>query len=211
MGELPWTRNRTIPPREEAIRALVRGVEEMPSTADHSRLARPGDEDILLELFEQPEVNRWIYSLPRPLTRESVGAYIEKSLAAQQAGEGLLSLNFDEAGKLAGYSEAQIWPEWAAGELAGAMRPDLQSAGQGAKGMAKTFTWMFDALDLDLICNTTALDNVRIQKLFEKTGFDYKGDIESVRPDGTTRASQVWEISREAWMAGQGRDQGSIR
>ena len=204
MGEIPWTRNRTNPAREEAIRALVRGVDAMPSTAHHSRLAQVGDETLLLELFEHPEVNRWIYSIPRPLTLESVRAFIEMNLAAKEQGEGILSLNFDETGNLSGYSEVQVWPEWATGELAGAMRPDLQNSGQGGVGMAKTFTWMFDALDLDLLCNTTALDNVRIQRLFEKTGFDYRGDIESTRPDGSTRASQVWEISREAWMARQG-------
>lgn len=201
MDELPFTRNRTSAEREAAIRDAVRSAAQLPSTAHHSRMARPEDASSLLALFEHPDVHNWIYSLPKPLTLASVEAFIAENLAAQERGEGLLSLNFDERGEVAGYSEMQVWPEWAAGELAGAMRPDLQSKGQGGAGMARTFTWMFEALDLDLICNTTALDNVRIQKLFQKTGFTYRGDIESVRPDGSTRASQVWEISRETWLA----------
>ncbi|MEQ9315896.1 MAG: GNAT family N-acetyltransferase [Henriciella sp.] len=203
MGELPFTRNRTSAEREAAIRETVRSTTQLPSTAHHSRMARRGDGSALLALFQHPDVNRWIYSLPKPLTLSSVEAFIDENLVAQARGEGLLSLNFDESGEVAGYSEMQVWPEWAAGELAGAMRPDLQSKGQGGAGMARTFTWMFEALDLDLICNTTALDNVRIHKLFQKTGFEYKGDIESVRPDGSKRASQVWEVSRDRWMAGQ--------
>ena len=201
MGALPWTRNEAGPLREDAIRSAVRGAAALPSTAATSRLAAPDDAAKLKELFAFPEVNRWIYSLPRPLTEASVLAYIEEIDAARLRGEGLLSLNFDEAGQLSGFSELRVWPQWAAGELAGGMRPDLQSRGQGGAGMATTFTWMFEALDLDLICNTTAPDNVRIQKLFERTGFVYRGDMESRRPDGSTRASQVWEVMREDWMA----------
>ena len=200
MSALPFTKRRTSPDREAAIRAHVRAVTALPSTAATSRLATPADAALLLELFAFPEVNRWIYSLPRPLSEEGVRAYIEEKIAARARGEGILSLNFDEGGALSGFSEVHVWPEWAAGELAGAMRPDLQNRGQGAAGMIATFTWMFEALDLDLLCNTTATDNVRIQKLFEKTGFAYRGDIESARPDGTTRLSQVWEVTRADWM-----------
>lgn len=201
MTRLPFTRDRVSPDREAAIRERLRSVTALPSTAATSKLASVGDAPQLLELFAFPEVNRWIYSLPRPLTGSGVEAYIEEKLAAKARGEGILSLNFDETGTLSGFSEVHVWPEWAAGELAGAMRPDLQNKGQGAAGMMGTFTWMFEALDLDLICNTTATDNVRIQKLFEKTGFTYRGDIESHRPDGSSRASQVWEVSRDDWIS----------
>lgn len=200
MSALPFTKRRTPPDREAAIRARVRAVTALPSTAASSRLATPADAGQLLALFAFPEVNRWIYSLPRPLSEDGVRAYIEEKIAARARGEGLLSLNFDEAGTLSGFSEVHVWPEWAAGELAGGMRPDLQSKGQGGAGMIATFTWMFEALDLDLLCNTTATDNIRIQKLFKKTGFSYRGDIESARPDGTTRLSQVWEVTRADWM-----------
>ena len=199
MSDLPFTRNRTSAEREADIRSRVRNTKALPSTAAASRLARPGDAPHLLELFAFPEVNRWIYSLPRPLNEEGVRTYIEEKAAAKDRGEAILSLNFDETGTLSGFSEVHVWPEWAAGEVAGGMRPDLQNKGQGGAGMIGTFTWMFDALGLDLLCNTTATDNVRIQKLFEKTGFAYRGDIQSRRPDGSSRLSQVWEITREDW------------
>ena len=203
MGQFPWTRIEVGAAREADIRAAVRGTRELPSTAASSRLATSEDAAALTELFAFPEVNRWIYSLPRPLTEEAVAKYITSMKAARERGEGLLSLNFDEVGVLSGYSELCVWPQWGAGELAGAMRPDLQSKGQGGAGMITTFTWMFKTLGLDLICNTTASDNVRIQKLFQRTGFVHRGDIESQRPDGTIRQSQVWEIMRDDWLAGQ--------
>ncbi|WP_084398859.1 GNAT family N-acetyltransferase [Henriciella aquimarina] len=201
MSQIPFTRRRTEAEREAAIRAAVRNVETLPSTAHHARLAEPGDERDFLTFLQYPEVRDWIYSLPRPLTLETVRGLIVREMAARERGEGLLWLNFDAEGRVSGYSELRVWPQWAAGELAGAMRPDLQNKGQGAAGMMRTFTWMFEALDLDLICNTTALDNVRIQALFRKTGFVHKGDIESERPDGTRRASQVWEVTRDTWFA----------
>ena len=205
MAELPLTRNRTSPEREAAIRDAVRQADRVPSSGASSRLATIEDARDLFELLDHPGVRDWIYSLPRPLTLEGVRAYIETCVSRRERGEVLLSLNFDEEGRVSGFSEVHIWPEWAAGEVAGAMRPDLQNRGQGGSGMAAMFTWMFETFDLDLISNTTALDNVRIQSLFRKTGCEYKGDIESRRPDGTIRASQVWEVTRETWFERLGR------
>lgn len=201
MADIPFTRNRTSPEQEEAIRAAVRAVEALPSSGAYSRLAEPGDAEDFRAFLDDPHVAGWIYSLPRPLTVESVENYIRERRAARERGEGLLFLSCDEDGGISGYSDIQVWPQWAAGEIAGAIRPDRQNRGQGGAGMIASLTWMFEALHLDLICNTTARDNVRIQSLFEKTGFAYKGDTESLRPDGTTRVSQVWEVTRDAWLS----------
>ena len=200
MDGLPFTRNRTSPPREEAIRSLVRSARTLPSSGASNRVAGLEDAPALFEFLEHPDVNQWIYSLPRPLTFKSVEEFILSCEAGKARGEAHLSLNFDEAGRLSGYTELHVWPKWAAGEVAGAMRPDLQNKGQGGAGMAALFSWMFDELDLDLICNTTALNNVRIQALFQKTGFTHVGNVESPRPDGSFRPSQVWEITRDAWF-----------
>lgn len=140
-----------------------------------------------------------IYSLPRPLTLTATSEFISKYVEAQQRGEGLLLLTWDEHGQVASYSSLEIWPHWAAGELTGALHPDRQSQGAGGSGATSTFGWMFDVLKLDLICATAALDNQRTAKMLDRIGFERKGDIMCVRPDGTERPSRVWEIARDDW------------
>ena len=201
MGDIPYTRNRTSPEREEAIRESIRRADHIPGSSASGRLATLDDAPEFLTLFEHPAINKWIYSIPRPLTLESVRAFIQDALDMQARGEVLLALNRGEHGEVTGYSEVRVWPEWAAGEVAGAISPDRQNKGQGAAGMVTMFTWMFETFDLDLICNTTALDNVRMQSLFRRMEFDHQCNMENLRPDGTVRESQVWEIPRERWFS----------
>ena len=201
MAGIPITRNEVSPARAEGIRQRVRQVAVLPTGERPSRLAQPGDAAELLAFLSDPSVHAPIYSLPNPLTPESVAAFIEDHLEQRERGEGLLFVRPDETGAIMGYSDFQIWPQWAAGELGGALRADRQSQGAGAAGAKASFQWMFDALDLDLICETAALDNVRTARLLDHLGFTRMGQVESVRPDGTTRASLVWELSRAGGLA----------
>lgn len=198
---IPLTRRPAGEARAAEIRAAVRTAEAMPSSGASSRLARPEDAAALHAFFSDPAVHAPIYSLPRPLTEATVRAFIEEHLVLRERGEGLLFISLDEAGAIAGYSDVQIWPDWAAGELAGGLRPDRQSAGRGAAGAMASFDWMFDTLGLELICETAALDNVRTARLLDAMGFERKGEVESTRPDGTVRRSLVWELDRETWRA----------
>lgn len=201
-GDIPLTRTTVAPDKAESIRAAVRAAVAMPAGGDTvSRLARPDDAGALAAFLSDPAVSAPIYSLPRPLTQEAVGAFIADHLAQRERGEGLLFVRLDRTGDVVGYSDVQVWPHWAAGELAGALRPDRQGQGQGAKGAAATFAWMFDALGLDLLCMTAAPDNVRTARLLDGLGFRRSGEIDSTRPDGTTRRSLAWEISRSDWQA----------
>jgi hypothetical protein len=63
---------------------------------------------------------------------------------------------------------------------------------------------MFEALGLDLLCETAALDNVPTQRMLDGLGFRRMGETLSTRPDGTTRASLVWEMTRAEWAARHG-------
>lgn len=200
MAGIPLTRTQISPEREAEIRANVKSMTGLPGVEDGSRLAQPQDAPAMLRFLSDPAVFAPIYSLPRPLTEETLKAWIEDHLRERDEGTGLLFIREDEDGELTGYSDFQIWPQWAAGELGGALRADRQSKGQGAAGAKNSFTWMFTALGLDLICSTASLDNIRTAKLLDHLGFRRKGEIESTRPDGTTRASLVWEVSREDWL-----------
>ena len=196
MAGIPITRRVVPADRAEGIRKRVRGTTGLPTGDVPSRLAMPEDAAALFAFLSDPAVHAPIYSLPQPLTEDSVARFIADHLAERQRGEGLLFVRPDEAGAFMGYSDIQVWPQWAAGELGGALRADRQSQGAGAAGAKASFQWMFDALDLDLICETAALDNVRTARLLDHLGFTRMGQVESVRPDGTKRASLVWELAR---------------
>ncbi|MAN45515.1 MAG: hypothetical protein CMF04_04830 [Hyphomonas sp.] len=197
--DIPITRNRVASERAESIRQRIRKVDCMGEGPNASRLAMPEDAAGLLALLSDPAVHAPIYSLPRPLTLEAVQGFIDGHLEERERGEGLLLVR-EQNGQIMGYSDFQIWPDWAAGELGGALHPSQHSKGQGTRGAAQSFGWMFDALDLDLLCMTASLENTPTQRLLDGLGFARMGCVISTRPDGTTRESLVWEMTREAWQ-----------
>lgn len=199
-GQLPLTRNAVSPGTAEAIRAAVCAATQMGG----SRLARLEDALGLFALLSDPLVHAPIYTLPRPLTEASVAAFIAMHLEERAAGEGLLFVREGEDGQVMGYSDVQVWPDWGAGELGGALHPSLHGKGAGGRGAAASFAWMFEALGLDLLCETAALDNVATQRMLDGLGFRRMGQTLSTRPDGTTRASLVWEMTRAEWAAQHG-------
>ena len=199
-AELPLTRIPASPETADAIRASVRHT----SRLGDSRLARVEDAASLYALFSDPAVHTPIYTLPRPLTEASVAAFIETHVAEREAGIGLLFVREGENGQIMGYSDVQVWPEFAAGELGGALHPSLHGKGAGGRGAAASFAWMFAELGLDLLCETAALDNLATQHLLDGLGFHRMGEIVSTRPDGSTRASLVWEITRAEWAERHG-------
>lgn len=199
MGELPITRNRTSAARQSAIRRAVRAAQGIGFDRSPSRIAQPSDADALFRFLADPGIHAPIYNLPRPLTPESVGAFIARKQQQQSDGVGRLLLRFDTHGEVLGYSEFDVWPEWGAGDLGGALRRDQQGARVGVNGAKQTFDWMFDVLRLDLVVATGALDNIRTARLLDDLGLARKGEITSTREDGSTRQSIVWEVTKEMW------------
>lgn len=199
VASIPLTRNVISEAEEASIRANMQRATGIPG--GHSRKATPEDANALFALLSDPKVYAPIYSLPRPLTREAVRAFIDQHLAEQAAGKGGLFVRIDGTGEIVGYSDVQLWPQWGAGELGGALHPKMHSKGAGTKGAAVNFNWMFEGLGLHLICATAALDNIPSQRLIDHLGFTRMGEITSTRPDGTTRQSLVWEMTREDWRA----------
>lgn len=201
MSELPLTRDQISHSRQEEIRAAVRQATGIAFSEAPSRLATEADASALYEFLSDPAIHAPIYNLPTPLSEASVRSFILRKLEQREQGTGLLFLRFDEHGAVIGYSEFDIWPQWGAGDLGGALRRDQQGQRAGVRGAAQTFSWMFDTLHLERIVATAALDNVRTARLLDGLGFERKGEIISRRPDGGTRPSRVWEISHESWQA----------
>lgn len=199
MSSIPITRTPVPQNQAAAIKAAVASATSIATENASSRLAQVDDAAILHEFLGDPQIHAPIYTLPRPLTVDSVRAFIADHRQQREQGTGLLFLNFDEQGRIGGYSDICVWPEWAAGELGGAIHPDRQGQRRGVDGARQSFAWMFDTLGLDLICETAAPDNHRTAHLLEGLGFHRMGEITSNRADGTTRPSLVWEITRAQW------------
>lgn len=182
----------------EAIRERVREA-DLSGLGGRRELAQMRHVPGLVELLSDERVSGPIYDLPKPITTESVTRWVAERQAEHLAGDGLLIVTLDEAGKVSGYSHVAVWPERSSAELAGAIRADLQGRGQGGSGMQQSFAWIFETLGVRLMCLTAALDNVRSQKGIDAAGFRRMGEREVVRPDGTTRNSVYWELTREEW------------
>lgn len=200
MSSIPITRTPVPQNQAAAIKAAVASATSIATENDSSRLAQVDDAAILHEFLSDPQIHAPIYTLPRPLTVASVRAFIADHEVQREQGRGLLFLNFDQQGRIGGYSDICVWPEWAAGELGGAIHPDRQGQRRGVEGARQSFAWMFETLGLDLICETAAPDNHRTAHLLDGLGFHRMGEITSKRADGTTRPSLVWEITRAQWQ-----------
>lgn len=197
--KIPFTRNRVSADRAHSLRSAVRMARSLPTENDFSRIAVLEDASIFHAFLSDPKISAPIYSLPRPLTVDAVEQFIARHITEQRKGEGLLFLNFNSDGQIGGYQDICFWPEWAAGELGGAVHPDRQGKRRGIEGAKLAFDWMFDVLGLDLICETAALDNHRTAHLLDGLGFNRMGETLNYRNDGTSRSSLVWEISKDEW------------
>jgi RimJ/RimL family protein N-acetyltransferase len=198
MSAPPKTLITASEPEAEALRHAVRTVDvgTLGPRRERAELKHvPG----LVALLSDPRVSGPIYDLPRPITEDAITRWVTENQAQALAGEALLIVTLDEAGEVAGYSRITVWPEHLSAELAGAVRADLQNRGTGASGMAHTFGWIFETLGVQLMCLTSALDNVRAQKGIDAAGFVRMGERDAVRPDGTVRKSVYWELTREQW------------
>lgn len=163
-------------------------------------IAAPKDAADLAAFLADPAVSDPIYDLPRPLTVANIRRWIVESETEWRAGRRLLVITRDETGEIVGYSGITVWPERSAAELAGAISATRQNEGQGGSGAIHVFGWIFETLGVRLMCLTAAPDNVRSARLIEAAGFTPMGTRDAVRPDGTTRTSLYWEITREQWL-----------
>lgn len=203
MSDPPVTVLRAFPGEEAAIRRRVQEVDPLTLGPDRV-IATPAHAASLARMLGDPRVSDPIYDLPRPISEETVRAWIVATAADQARGEAVLILSLDEDGEVAGYSRFSVWPDRSSAELAGATRADRQNRGQGTAGAARSFGWMFDVLGVRLIGLTAALDNVRSARVIEAAGFRPMGERDSRRPDGTERRSLYWEMTAEEWARRRG-------
>lgn len=196
MPDIPLTRKPVSKANEQAFRDAVSSAFEIPSLA---KLATTVDSEALFALLADPVISDPIYTIPKPVTPSSVVSFIQNHLEERERGEGLLMVSRDSKIAAAAYHDIQFWPQWGACELGGAIRPDLQHVRAGTSGAAIAFDWLFDVVGIELICETTALDNIRTNKLLKRLGFQLRGEIEIELPGGRIRPSNYWEMTRQVW------------
>lgn len=197
MSELPLTRIAVSKEKQAGIRAAVSKAENLAGIA---HVAREKDVRALTALLADPQISEPIYTLPSLVNHDVVAAFVDRHLDERKRGEGLLMVSIDESDVASAYYDIQTWPRWGACELSGAIRRDRQNTGQGVAGAAAVFSWLFEVIGVDLICETAALDNVRTAHLLERLGFADKGEIESKLSGGGTRPSRYWELSKADWL-----------
>lgn len=196
---IPVTREIVSPKTEDKIRDRVRKVTEFQRPDGNARIVTEGDLNAMYEFFALPDVSDPIYTVEKPVTRESVQRHIRRKAKAQAKGEGFMLASFDEAGSVSGYFDFTIWPNWSAAEFGGATHPDQQSSGRGRDGIFRSIDFVFETLGVHRLCFTAAHDNIRSIKLIDAMGMTRMGEVTSKGPNGQTRQSLVWEMTADDW------------
>ncbi len=179
------------------IRTAVRDVRTIEGVIGASRLVVPEDASAVLVLLKDERVSAAVYTLPRPFSIDSITDWIEDHQRQARKGEGLLTLVEDASGQVVSITDFRFWPEYSACEFGGVIAAHLQSKSYGTKGIRELCDWCFDIIGVRMLAMTSALDNVRSNKIFEGMGFTHMGEMDSVRPDGTVRRSNYWELLKK--------------
>jgi RimJ/RimL family protein N-acetyltransferase len=199
MAEPPDTVLEVSEQEAEAIRRAVSGANRVVTPYGTYLPAQTRDADALFALLSDARVSAPLYTIAKPVTRQWVFDWIRAHEQERARGDGILLLARNDEGEVAGFADAQIWPDLSAAELGGGIRADLQSASLGGRGAAALFDWLFRGVGVRLLAMTNALENVRTAKLLAALGFKRGADRICRTADGGVRPSMYWELLRDDW------------
>lgn len=188
---------------EEAsrLRNFVRQAELMNGRIAGARVTRREDGAALAGLLAHESIGPRIYTMPNPINAETMTGFIEDHLLQRARGDGILFASFNAEGEATAYFDVELWPQWSVAKFGGAVKAERQGRGFGGACGLAAVEWCFDQLRVERICETTAQDNDRSIRLLSRLGFVQMGEVISTRPDGSTRPSLYWEMSREDWRS----------
>jgi RimJ/RimL family protein N-acetyltransferase len=196
MGDIPKTRIPVQEAEAQRLRDFVRQAELMNGRIAGARVARREDAAALADLLSHETIGPKIYTMPNPINEETMTVFIEDHLMQRARGEGILFVSFNHQGEATAYFDVELWPHWSVAKFGGAVKAERQGRGFGGACGLAAVEWCFDQLGVARICETTAHDNDRSIRLLSRLGFVQMGEIVSVKPDGTTRPSLYWEMTR---------------
>ena len=201
-SSIPKTRFPVAPEEAERIRSVVRETTHIPGPFGDVRVAAPADAPALARLISHETIAPRLSTMPPVIDARSMLGVIEDHLMEKARGEGVFFGVFNPAGEALAYFDVLVWPEWGACKFGGAVTPARQGRGFGASTTIAAIDWCFHVLGVARICETTALDNDRSNRLLSRLGFVRMGEVTAIRPDGSPRPSAYWEMERDAWSAG---------
>jgi len=199
MSEPPDTRIALTEKDAEKIRAAVRAITTIDVVYGVYAPASVAVLDEFQKFLADPRVSGPLYTIPENPARDWVRSWIEGHASEQADGRGALLIAREDADRISGFVDLQVWPEWGAAEFGGGIRADLQSGSMGTRGAARLFDWLFADIGVHLIAMTNALDNVRTERLLHHLGFVRGADRNCETPEGVTRRSMYWELQRDRW------------
>jgi RimJ/RimL family protein N-acetyltransferase len=199
LADIPKTRTAVSEEEAQRLRAFVRQAELMNGRIAGARVARREDGAALAGLLSHESIGQRIYTMPNPINADTMTGFIEDHLLQRARGEGILFASFNATGEATAYFDVELWPQWSVAKFGGAVKAERQGRGFGGACGLAAVEWCFDQLGVARICETTARDNDRSIRLLSRLGFQQMGEVISVRPDGSTRPSIYWEMSRDDW------------
>jgi RimJ/RimL family protein N-acetyltransferase len=199
LADIPKTRIAVSDAEAQRLRSFVRQAEMMNGRIAGARVARREDAASLAALLSHESIGPRIYTMPNPINPRTMAAFIEDHLDQRLRGVGILFASFNMQGEATAYFDVELWPQWSVAKFGGAVKAERQGRGFGGACGLAAVEWCFDQLGVERICETTARDNDRSIRLLSRLGFAQMGEIVSVRPDGSTRPSLYWEMTRMDW------------
>lgn len=201
MADIPKTRQAVSAGEAERLRDFTRSSEFMNGRIAGARVAQAADAAALARLLAHESIGPRIYTMPNPISTETMTGFIADHLMQRARGEGILFVSFNASGEATAYFDVELWPQWSVAKFGGAVKAERQGRGFGGACGLAAVEWCFDQLGVKRICETTAVDNSRSIRLLSRLGFQQMGEVISVRPDGTTRPSLYWEMARKDWVS----------
>ena len=190
--------------RDHVLFGMVRGDPRRPCTPlpwpcldDGRVVVRPfeaGDAEALTAAFQDPDIQRWMWGVPQPFTREDGERFVKTARRHLVAGRHALLAVADSADD-AFLGHVSLEPTWnlQKGELGYWVRREARRRGVATAAARLTIRWAFEELALERLELQTYPGNSVSQRLAEALGFRREGLLRGVLPidPGKDRTGRV--------------------
>ena len=179
-----------MPGRRVATLAVSVGVMELRGDGIVLRSWHAGDAARVFEVCQDPQIQHWLPTLPRPYTDADARAFVTDAL-----GLGPYQLAVIQAGSVVG--SVGLHPaKHETGGIGYWCAPEARGRGLTTRAVRLLCRYGLDELGLERLQLTTDVENRASQRVAEKVGFQREGVIRSHlrHPDGQRRDSVLFSL-----------------